>query len=137
MAQGEPVFRKIDCHMLRATDLDAAVAFYGQALGHQLVWRTEEAVAFRLPESDAELVVHRHLGPETDLLVRDADAAFRTLINAGAEPMNAPFDIPIGRCAVVKDPFGNRLTVLDQSKGQFVTDETGVVIGVTGNRDPT
>jgi hypothetical protein len=39
-----------------------------------------------------------------------------------------PFDIRIGRCAVICDPWGNRLVVLDMSKGPLVTDADGNVI---------
>jgi hypothetical protein len=42
-----------------------------------------------------------------------------------------PFDIPIGRLAVVADPFGNRLVLLDTTKGTYKTDEFGAVIGVS------
>jgi predicted enzyme related to lactoylglutathione lyase len=42
-----------------------------------------------------------------------------------------PMDIPIGRLAVVEDPFGNRLVVLDSSKGTYDTDEAGSVVGVS------
>jgi lactoylglutathione lyase len=40
-----------------------------------------------------------------------------SFFGAGGEPVVAPFDIAIGRCARVRDPFGNELTLLDQSKG--------------------
>ncbi len=135
LADRGPLFRKIDCHTLRAEDLDAAVRFYSDMLGHQPIWRSEDAVAFRLPDTDAELVVNKTRGPETDLLVDDADAAFRRLMDSGAEPVAAPFDIAIGRCAVVRDPFGNTLVVLDQSKGALVTDDRGMVTGVRKKPD--
>jgi hypothetical protein len=41
-----------------------------------------------------------------------------------------PTDIPVGRLAVVADPFGNRLVLLDLSKGHYVTDGARNVIGV-------
>jgi len=41
-----------------------------------------------------------------------------------------PSDIPIGRVAVVADPFGNILVFLDLSKGRYITDATGNVTGV-------
>ena len=46
-----PLFRKIDAYLIRSDDLAAAVAFYGERLGHEVIWRTPDAVAFRLPES--------------------------------------------------------------------------------------
>jgi hypothetical protein len=42
-----------------------------------------------------------------------------------------PFDIQIGRCMVVQDPWGTQLVLLDASKGLLVTDAAG---NVTGNR---
>lgn len=125
----DAVFRKIDCHMLRAADLDAAVEFYQNRLGQKLIWRSDEAVGFAMPETDAELVVHKRLPPETDLLVKDVPDAFERLVAAGASAIAAPFDIAIGRCAVVKDPFGNVLTILDQSKGRLEVDKRGNVVG--------
>jgi lactoylglutathione lyase len=124
------LFRKLDNHMLRVDDLDAAISFYRDRLAHPLVWRDERAAAFAFAETDAELVVHLDLGPETDILVEDADRAFATFLEAGGQGVQPPFDIPIGRCARVKDPFGNVLVLLDQSKGQLTTDPSGKVIGV-------
>jgi predicted enzyme related to lactoylglutathione lyase len=130
MAPGRPLLRKLDNLLLPVDDLDAAVAFYRDRLGQPLVWRDEEAAGFALPDSDAELVVHRRIGPETDILVEDADAAFAAFVAAGGEAVEAPFDIAIGRCARVRDPFGNILVLLDQSKGRLVTDAGGRVTGV-------
>ena len=42
----------------------------------------------------------------------------------------SPFDISIGRCARVRDPFGNVIVMLDQSKGILTTDEHKRVTGV-------
>jgi catechol 2,3-dioxygenase-like lactoylglutathione lyase family enzyme len=123
------IFRKIDCTMLKAPDLDAAMEFYSGKLGHTVLWRMENAVGFAMPETDAELVVHRQLQPQTDLLVDDADLAYRRLLDAGASSLEAPFDIAIGRCAVVRDPFGNVLVFLDQSKGRLKVDTNKTVIG--------
>jgi hypothetical protein len=41
--------------------------------------------------------------------------------------LTRPFDIPVGRAAVVADPFGNVLVMLDLSKGRYLTDSTGQV----------
>jgi catechol 2,3-dioxygenase-like lactoylglutathione lyase family enzyme len=125
-----PLFRKLDNLLLRVADLDAAIAFYRDQLGHRLLWRSAEAVGFALPNTDAELVVHLHIGPETDVLVDDVDDAFNLFLNAGGEAVEAPFEIAIGRCARVRDPFGNVLVILDQSKGKLVTDADGRVTGV-------
>src|ERR1700742_3243674 len=103
------LLRKLDNHMLRVDDLDAAIAFYRDRLKQQLLWRDERSAAFALPETDAELVVHLDIGPETDILVEDVDSAVASFVDAGGEIVRAPFDIRIGRCAIVRDPFGNQL----------------------------
>ena len=130
MSTERPLFRKLDNHLLRVADLDAAISFYRDKLGHRLLWRSDEAAGFALPETDAELVVHLKIGPETDILVADVDDAFARFLSAGGEGVERPFDISIGRCARVRDPFGNELVLLDQSKGRLATDAEGRVIGV-------
>jgi len=100
----KPLFRKIDNLLLRVSDLEAAIAFYRDGLGHPLLWRDADAAGFQLPDTDAELVVHLRIGPETDILVEEADAAFAAFLRAGGEVVEPPFDIRIGRCARVRDP---------------------------------
>ena len=133
MSGSRPLFRKLDNLLLRVADLDAAVSFYRDRLGHRVVWRSDEAVGFALPDTDAELVAHLHIGPETDVLVEDVDEAVEAFLSAGGEAVENPFDIAIGRCARVRDPFGNELVLLDQSKGVLATDRNGRVVGVTPN----
>jgi predicted enzyme related to lactoylglutathione lyase len=126
----KPLFRKLDNHLLHVTDLDAAIAFYCDRLGHELLWRDESAAGFALADTDAELVVHLRVGPETDILVDDVEAAVAEFVRAGGEVIEPPFEIPIGRCARLGDPFGNVLVILDQSKGRLRTGPDKRVIGV-------
>lgn len=126
----EPLFREIDCLRLPVRDLEEGLAFYRDRLGHELIWRTETSAGLRLPGDDAELVLHREgTPPETDLVVDSVNAAVVTFVEAGGTIVREPFDIQIGRCAVVADPWGNVLVLLDQSKGRLVTDEEGNVVG--------
>jgi lactoylglutathione lyase len=111
------VFLKIDCVRLPVADLEAAIAFYGR-LGHELIWRRPTQVGLRLPGTDAELVLHTEgPDPEVDLLVDDADAAAETFETAGGRVVRGPFDIEVGRCVIVEDPWGNRLVLLDLRRG--------------------
>ena len=111
-------------------DLDGAIAFYG-SLGHELLWRTATGAGLRLPESDAELVLQTERPmQETDLTVESVEQAVVTFTEAGGRVVVPPFDIPIGRCAVVADPWDNHLVLLDNTKGRFVTDEAGNVTRV-------
>ncbi len=117
-AARDALFRKLDCIQLPVPDLGAALAFYGERLGHQVLWRRERSAGLRLPETDAELVLQTEREePETDILVASADAAADDFVRAGGRLVEPPFDIEIGRCAVVEDPWGNRLVLLDMTKG--------------------
>ena len=124
-----PLFRKVDCVELAVPDLDLALASYRDRLGHALHWRTATAAGLSIAESDCEIVLEtERISPETDLLVDSADQAVERFVKAGGEILVAPFDITVGRCAVVQDPWGNRLVLLDLSKGLLVTDSDGTVL---------
>jgi catechol 2,3-dioxygenase-like lactoylglutathione lyase family enzyme len=124
------LIRKVDCVRLYVPDLEAGLAFYRDRLGHRLIWRTRTAAGLRLPESEAELVLQTEdQRQEVDLLVDSADEAAREVEQAGGKVIVAPFDIQIGRCVVLEDPWGNPLVLLDTSKGLLKTDADGNVIG--------
>jgi predicted enzyme related to lactoylglutathione lyase len=124
---------KVDCVQLPVPDLEDGLAFYRDRLGHQLIWRTEHAAGLRLADGDSELVLQtQRPQPEVDFLVSSVDQAAAELTRAGGTVVVEPFDIPVGRVAVVADPFGNRLTILDLSKGRYRTDADGNVTGATG-----
>jgi predicted enzyme related to lactoylglutathione lyase len=127
----EPLFEKIDCLQIPVPDLEEGLAFYLDKLGHGLIWRTETAAGLRMPETDAEIVIQTERPQlEVNLKVESADAAAERIVQAGGKLVAGPFDIQIGRCAVVLDPWGNALVVLDASKGRLVTDDEGNVVGV-------
>ena len=129
----EPLVRKIDCLQIPVPDLEAGLAFYRDSLGHPLIWRTATAAGLRLPDSDAEIVLQTERPElEVDLKVGSAEAAAAAIVAAGGRVVVAPFDIQIGRCTVVADPWGNRLVLLDMSKGALKTDEEGNVVGNVG-----
>jgi predicted enzyme related to lactoylglutathione lyase len=124
------LLRKVDCIRLYVPDLEAGLAFYRDRLGHELIWRSDTAAGLRLPESDAELVLQtEEQRQEVDLLVDSADEAARWVEQAGGKVIVPPFDIQIGRCVVLEDPWGNPLVLLDMSKGSLKTEADGNVIG--------
>jgi len=127
-----PLFQKIDCIRLPVPDLDAALDFYRGRLGHDLIWRTADSAALRLPDSDCELVLYTNgAEEEVDWKVESSDDAVDFFVQAGGSVVEPPFDIPVGRCAVVRDPWGNKLVLLDLSKGTFVTDPDGNIMGLS------
>jgi lactoylglutathione lyase len=123
------LLRKVDCVRLYVPDLEAGLAFYRDQLGHELIWRTNSAAGLRLPESEAELVLQTEdQRQEVDLLVDSADEVAIFIEEVGGRVIVPPFDIQIGRCTVVEDPWGNPLVLLDTSKGLLKTDTDGNVV---------
>lgn len=128
----EPLIRKVDAVQIVVPDLDAGLAFYRDKLGHELRWRTETAAGMAMPDGDTELVLQTALpAQETDLLVASADEAAKRFADAGGTVIAPPADIPVGRVTVVEDPWGNKLVLLDLSKGTFDADAAGNVTGVS------
>jgi predicted enzyme related to lactoylglutathione lyase len=124
------LIRKVDCVRLYVSDLEAGLSFYRDRLGHKLIWRTETAAGLRLPESDAELVLQtEEQRQEVDFLVDSAEEAATFIEQAGGKVIIPPFEVQIGRCVVLEDPWGNPLVLLDTSKGLLKTDADGNVIG--------
>jgi predicted enzyme related to lactoylglutathione lyase len=127
--QAPGLLRKVDCVQLPVPDLEAGLAFYRDRLGHELVWRTETAAGLRLGDSELVLQTQRPQ-PEVNFLVDSVDQAATQLTQAGGRVVVEPFDIPVGRVAVIADPFGNPLTILDLTRGRYLTDADGNVTGV-------
>jgi len=130
-----PVIRKVDAVVVRVPDLEQGLAFYRDQLGHPLLWRNEDSCGLSMSGSDTELVISTRLGPETNLKVDSADEAAGRFTAGGGQIIAGPDDIEIGRVAVVADPFGNRLVLLDASKGTLTVDHAGKVTGVRNGGD--
>ena len=126
----DPLLRKVDCVQIPVPDLDAGLRFYRDGLGLELKWRHVTQAGLRLGDTELVLQTDRP-DPETDFLVDSAEEAVRRVEAAGGTVLSAPEDIPVGRVTVVADPFGNRLVLLDLSKGTFQTGPDGTVTGVS------
>jgi lactoylglutathione lyase len=114
------LFKDIDCLQIPVPDVEAGLAFYRDALGHALIWRTPTAAGLQMADSASEIVLQTERPElEANLSVTSADAAAARFVEAGGSPIAPPFDIPIGRCAVMKDPWGNRLVMLDHLRGRL------------------
>ncbi|WP_019584836.1 VOC family protein [Deinococcus apachensis] len=102
----QPLFRKVDCLQLPVPGLEAGLGFYQGGLGHELLWQTA-AAGLRMPETDTELVLQtQRPEPEVDLLFVSADAAADSIRQVGGQVVEPPFDVQVGRCAVLLDPWG-------------------------------
>jgi predicted enzyme related to lactoylglutathione lyase len=128
-----PVLRYVDAVTVPVPDLDTGLVFYRGVLGHEIIWRNEATgqVALRTPDSETEIVLSTRQGYEPDWKVASADTAAEVFRAHGGRVLVEPMDIPIGRLAVVEDPFGNRLVLLDSTTGTYDTDAAGTVVGVS------
>lgn len=129
-----PLLRMVDAVTFPVPDLDAGLAFYAEALGHDLRWRNDDIgqAAVALPDSTTELVLTTAHAYEPNWLVESADEAAAVIAAAGGTILSPAVDIPVGRVAVVADPFGTVLVLVDLSKGRYATDDSGAVTGVDG-----
>jgi predicted enzyme related to lactoylglutathione lyase len=132
------VLRRVDAVTVPVPDLDAAIAWYGGALGQPLRWRNEDVgqAGLGLAESRTELVLTTRQGYEPNWLLESADAAAEVFRDGGGAVVVEPFDIPVGRVAVVTDPFGNTLVLVDLSTGTYRTDGDGRAVGVDAPSAP-
>jgi hypothetical protein len=89
-------------------DLDTALRLYGHASGHRLKWRNDAIgqAGMELPDRDSELVLTIRQSYEPNWLIDNVDDAVALLTGHRGGDLAAPFDTPIGRVGVVRDPFG-------------------------------
>lgn len=128
----EPLLRKVDAVTLAVPDLDAGLDFYIAGLGHELAWRNDDVgqAGLRCPDSDTEIVLSVDLAPEADWLVASVQSALEAIVAAGGVVVSASRAIPVGHVAVVEDPFGNRLVLVDLGAGRYATDASGATTGL-------
>lgn len=113
--------KKIDCVMVRVDEIEPAREFYRRVFGMIPAWSDATSTGLRFPESDAEIVLHTiaDIPARVDVtyLVDDVLAAVPALEKEGCRVIEPPFDVAIGKCAVIRDPFGTPLSLIDMTKG--------------------
>ncbi len=118
-----PLLKKVDAVLIKVPNIEDGLLFNCIQLGHKLLWKKEDAAAVKL--GSCELVLSTKFDPETDILVESVIHAVGVFVKAGGSIVVEPKDVPVGKVAVVKDPFGNILTLIDLSKGVYQTDKSG------------
>ncbi|CAN7592210.1 VOC family protein [Terrabacter sp. LjRoot27] len=122
-----PVLRSVDAITVPVPGLDEGLAFYRDRLGHQVVWRNDAVgqAGLALPDSRVELVLSTRQRMEPNWLVESIDTAVHDLVEAGASVAAEPATIPVGRVAVVIDPFGNPLVLVELTRGYGTATDRG------------
>lgn len=121
----------VDCIELYVSNLDEGMKYYCDCMGLKLLWRTENMAGLGMEESVTEIVLQTERKKmNVDFKVASVPETVERILIAGGIVIHGPFDIPIGKCAVIKDSWDNEYVILDMSKGKYVTDENGFVTGV-------
>jgi predicted enzyme related to lactoylglutathione lyase len=123
----------VDAVTIPVPDLEQGMRFYRDTLGHRLLWRDDERgqLGLGMPGSATEIVLTLRQRLEPDWLVESVAEAVAAVVAGGGRVLSPPADVPVGRIAVVVDPFGNQLVLLDLSKGRYATGPDGRVTGVS------
>lgn len=98
-----------------------------------MIWRNDAVgqVGLQLAGSASELVLTTREKYEPNWKVESAARAADVFRANGGRVIAEPEDIPVGHVAIVEDPFGNVLVLVDMAKGLYQTDDAGNVTGVT------
>ncbi len=120
MAEGEaadkPRLVGLNHIALEVGDIDAALAFYGRLFAFTLRGRGERSAFIDLGDQFLALSEGREGAPDADrhfgLVVDDREALRERLVAAGVEPLP-------GRGLDFRDPWGNRIQVVEYSQIQF------------------
>ncbi len=125
-----PLFKNVDCLRLYIPDLQRGMEYYRDGLGLKVIWKTESAIGLGMGDHRTEVVLQNNdQWSEIDIQVDSVAEAVKTIATAGGTIVYGPFDIPIGKGAVVKDPWGNQYVILDATKGTLITDGEGNIVG--------
>lgn len=127
----QPLFETIDCIHIQVADLDGGLDFYQNSLGLKLLWQTKNACGLGMKTGEPEIVISTEDYLTIDLKVENTEEALKFFVRAGGEVEDGPFNIDIGKCAVVSDPWGNKYCLLDTTNGTYDTDSEGMVEGVS------
>lgn len=125
------IFKNIDCIELYVSDLNEGIQYYCDSMGLKLLWRNEDMVGLGMENDITEIVLQSQRKQVlVDIKVESVDESLEKIKEAGGTVEYGPFDVPIGRCAVILDKWDNKYVILDMTKGRYVTDEDGNVTGV-------
>ena len=128
----DEVFKNVDCIELYVSDLDDGIKYYCGSMGLKLLWRTDTSVGLGMENDIAEILLQTERPfMSVDMKVESVVESIDKIVEAGGKVLEGPFEIPIGKCAVICDKWDNKYVILDMTKGKYTTDEYGNVTGVS------
>ena len=115
------ILLKIDSIMFYVSDLEISATFYTNILGLRQVWADHEQgmIGFVFQESDSEIVIHNDVtlpNPSFSFLVSDVETFCNEYQKNGYRVAKEPFEVRCGKYAILIDPDGNELPIIDLTK---------------------
>src|SRR2546423_14607534 len=112
------MLRKVDRLLLRVPSLESAISYYRDVLGLSLVHADKRVANFKLADGTTELLLH--VDPDLPaesvyFLVEDVRDLYTRREEMKLQFVSRPAPVSRGYRAVVKDPFGHVLMLLDRS----------------------
>jgi catechol 2,3-dioxygenase-like lactoylglutathione lyase family enzyme len=112
------MLRKIDRILLRVPSLESAIGYYRDVLGLHLIHHDKRIATFKLADGATELLIH--IDPDLPaeamyFLVDDVRGLYERRDELKLQFVSRPAPVSRGFRAVVKDPFGHVLMLLDRS----------------------
>jgi predicted enzyme related to lactoylglutathione lyase len=115
------MFQKIESILICVQDVAEVANFYSDVFGLKLLWRNEQedSAGLLFPDTGIEVILsydpHRRGLTEIHYLVDDVISAIQKYAEQGCVVVIQPFDTHLGKCAVIKDPFGIQFFILDKT----------------------
>jgi lactoylglutathione lyase len=111
---------KIDSVMYQVKDLDMAARFYEKVLGLKKAWTDKKAgmIGFLCEKNETEVVISNTSIPEPGwcFSVENVEDYCREFEKEGHVVLTRPFNVRCGKFAILQDPDGNKIPIIDLTK---------------------
>jgi hypothetical protein len=112
------MLRRVDRILIRVPNVASAVAYYRQTLGLSVLREGPKVATLKFPDDAVEIVLHADADLPAEavyFLVDDVRDLYRRRAELKLTFTSAPSRVARGYRAVVKDPFGTVLQILDRT----------------------
>lgn len=115
---------------LYVDDLRQGIGFYRTFKGLQLLWQTEHMAGLGFDSDITELILQdTPIESSFCLECEGVNNLISQIEMMGGSVIKGPFEVKNGIKAIIKDPFGNVFQIQDLSKGDYLYDEDGNIVG--------
>jgi len=107
--------------MYYVENLEEAAKFYEEILGLKRGWtdKKEQMIGFLFPETNSEIVIHKDEtlpNPDITYQVENVEEFCQYYKNQGYKIELEPVKVRCGKLAILLDPDGNRIPIIDLTK---------------------